>query len=118
MSTDPEEKTLGIWLHRFSCNDDGVKNRARATCPPDDFRVMLQAIASAPDARQVRRRRLPPVNTCTPRPCMHFQPHACTSLTLVTPVSQVADRVAALAYVQEIADYSARHREGTFLLMR
>ena len=51
-SSDPHEKPLGIWLHRFTCNDDGVQDRARAALPEADFLMMLNAIERAPDAKQ------------------------------------------------------------------
>ena len=28
VAANAEERSLGVWLHRFSCNDDGVKERA------------------------------------------------------------------------------------------
>jgi len=52
-SRDPAEKTLGIWLHRFICNDDGVKDRAQNAMPPHEFDFIMQTIESAPDAKQV-----------------------------------------------------------------
>ena len=52
-ASDPAEKTLGIWLHRFTCNDDGVKERAKQTLAPDEFNAILRTIENAPDAKQV-----------------------------------------------------------------
>ena len=52
-SRDSAEKTLGVWLHRFICNDDGVRDRAQKAMPPHEFDFITQAIASAPDAKQV-----------------------------------------------------------------
>ena len=52
-SRDPAEKTLGIWLHRFICNDDGVKDRAQNAMPPHEFDFIMQTIESSPDAKQV-----------------------------------------------------------------
>ena len=52
-SRGPAEKTLGIWLHRFTCNDDGVKDRAQNSMPPHEFDFIMQTIESAPDAKQV-----------------------------------------------------------------
>lgn len=52
-SRDPAEKTLGTWLHRFICNDDGVKDRASAALPQPEFDFIMRAIETAPDAKQV-----------------------------------------------------------------
>jgi hypothetical protein len=52
-SEDPTEKTLGIWLHRFICNDDGVKDRARGAMPADEFEFIVGTIEKALDAKQV-----------------------------------------------------------------
>ena len=46
-SKDPDEKTLGIWLHRFTCNDDGVKDRARQAMSAADFEDTLKRIDAA-----------------------------------------------------------------------
>jgi hypothetical protein len=51
-SVDPEEKTLGIWLHRFMCNYEGVKYRTQLSLPPETFELMLATIYNAPDAKQ------------------------------------------------------------------
>ena len=52
-SKDPEEKSLGIWLHRFTCNDDRVKDRVRAAMDDTEFNQLLRTIDEAPDAKQV-----------------------------------------------------------------
>ena len=57
-STDPTEKSLGIWLHRFTCNDDGVKDRAQGSLSPEEFTTMVRMIEQAPDAKQVSDRQI------------------------------------------------------------
>lgn len=52
-STNASEKTLGVWLHRFTCNDDGVKDRARAAMDEAVFRRLLGTIERAPHAKQM-----------------------------------------------------------------
>jgi hypothetical protein len=52
-SSDPVEKSLGIWLHRFTCNDDGVKDRAQAALSAEEFSSMVALIENSPDAKQV-----------------------------------------------------------------
>jgi hypothetical protein len=69
-ATEQNEKSLGIWLHRFTCNDDGVKDRAQASLTPDEFNYLVTTITQAPDAKQVRARACfacAPVPACTAR---------------------------------------------------
>ena len=53
-SKDPEEKTLGIWLHRFTCNDDRVKDRVRASMDETEFNQLLTSVEGSLDAKQAR----------------------------------------------------------------
>ena len=55
-SSDAEEKRLGIWLHRFTSNDDGVKDRARQWLNDDEFEAMVTFIEHAPHVKQVANR--------------------------------------------------------------
>ena len=52
-SANPHEKTLGVWLHRFMCNDEGVKDRARQSVGEDDFETIMNRIEASLDAKQV-----------------------------------------------------------------
>jgi len=64
-SADPQEKTLGVWLHRFMCNDDGVKDRARESVGQDDFERIMGRIEASLDAKQVADRAITIANVET-----------------------------------------------------
>jgi len=55
---DQAEKSLGIWLHRFTCNDDGVRTRAQASLDADEFQQLIQTIIEAPDSKQMSDRQV------------------------------------------------------------
>ena len=52
-STAEVERPLGIWLHRFKCNDDGVHDRARAGMSEEEYQRLVETIERAPDAKQL-----------------------------------------------------------------
>ena len=51
------------WLHRFICNDDGVKERARLAMASEEYEIIVSAIDSALDAKQVADKSIALANT-------------------------------------------------------
>ena len=105
-SRDGNEKSLGIWLHRFTCNDDGVRLPSDLTRPAAHFISRPRRAFSRPPPSAPRVRACPPQVRDRAQAAVPGD-EFCSMVSIIegAPDSkQVADRAAALANLESIAD--------------